>query len=219
MNIVKTRFLLVSCVLSLSVGLGAVMVGCSFKSEDSPAPLPHDPSGDTKEGVTTDPAPGSNPTPTPTPTPQDSGTTADGGGTKDGGEGGTPPVACLDDKTPAAPPACPANGECQAACDEFAAAYKKGVSAEIRKCLTANICESGTAPCVDKALAKACADPTASAFCTPLVTGCKAANGADTITQASCESVAKGLNADGRTTFTSCMETQGNCGDCVPMMK
>jgi hypothetical protein len=218
MKIDKTRFLLATGVVTVSMGLlAAVTAGCSSKSEDA-APAAHD--EDAKAPVTdptqTDPStPGKDAGPKSTP---DSGSNTDGGSNKDGGDGGTT-VACLDDKSPAAQPACPGAGECQDACDTFATDYKKGLSADIRKCLTVAICQTSTATCADKALAKACVDATATTFCTPLVAGCKGSNPADTITQASCEALAKGLTAAGRDVLKTCFENEAVCGDCPAQMK
>lgn len=218
MNIDTARFLLVTSVLSVSMALCTVTAGCSSKSDDTPAPLPHDDDAQAPSTNTPDPSnagsSGSNPTGKTDP---DAGGKDSGSG-KDGGEGGTA-AACLDDSAPAAQPACPGAGECQAPCDNFAADYKKGLSADIRKCLTTAICMGSTATCADKALAKACADPTATTFCTPMVSGCKGANAADPITQASCEVVAKGLTATGRDVLKNCFENQASCGDCLTMMK
>ncbi len=62
-------------------------------------------------------------------------------------------------------------------------------------------------------------DPTLASFCAPLVKGCKAANPVDTITEASCEAIAEGLNAAGRAALTSCFETESNCGDCPGLVE
>ena len=222
MKIDPTRLLLVPGVLAVSMGLCAVMAGCSSKSEQAPAPFanlntedaqakaaaPGDPANPTAGGPAA--APNGNPS---------SGNNPDSAAPKDGGEGGAA-VACLDDNTPGVQPACPgAGGECQDTCDSFATDYKKGLSADIRKCLTAATCQANTATCADKALAKACADPTAATFCTPMVTGCKGSNPADTITQASCEAVARGLTAAGRNALKTCFENDFVCGDCPAKMK
>lgn len=203
------------------MGAAAMVVGCSSKTDDGPAPKVLD---EDAKGPATDPTGDNDPSNpaagkdsgTPT-TPQDAG--AKDGSTTDGGDGSAP-AACLDDSSPAAQPACPgAGGECQMACDNFALDYKKGLSADIRKCLTAAICMNVTTTCADKALAKACADPTATTFCTPMVQGCKAANPADTITQASCEGLAKGLTKVGRDVLQNCFETDAVCGDCLLKLK
>jgi hypothetical protein len=221
MKIALPRRLLVPAVLAFTMGAAALVVGCSSKTDDGPAPKAFD---DDASGKSTDPPPGEDPTNpqgdkdsgTPT-TPQDGG--AKDGSAKDGGDGSAP-AACLDDSSPAAQPACPgAGGECQMACDSFAVDYKKGLSADIRKCLTAAICMNDTTTCADKALAKACADATATTFCTPMVQGCKAANAGDTITQASCEGLAKGLTKAGRDALQSCFENDAVCGDCLAKMK
>lgn len=217
MNLDNTRFLLVAGVLSMSTGLCAVMVGCSSKSDDTPAPLPHDDDASAPSADPTDRAnPGSGGPGRGGEDPAKGGST-DGGGSKDGDAAKA--AACLDDSSPAAQPACPGAGECQGACDNFLVDYKKGLSADIRKCLTATICMASTATCADKALAKACADPTATTFCTPMVMGCKGSNPADTMTQAMCEGVAKGLTATGRDVLKHCFENEAVCGDCIAMLK
>jgi hypothetical protein len=221
MKTAQPRVLLVTGVLALSMGLGGVIMGCSSKSDDGPAPKAYDEDAKAPSTPSDEPAPsssgssgGSSGNPA---TPQDSGTKD--GSAKDGGDAAAP-AACLDDSAPAAQPACPgAGGECQMACDSFATDYKKGLSADIRKCLTSAICMNDTTQCADKALAKACADPTAATFCTPMVTGCKASNPADTITQASCEALAKGLTATGRNTLKDCFENDAVCGDCIAKLK
>ena len=222
MKIDATRFLLLTSVLTAAAGL-SVMAGCSSKAED-PAPThaqEANSTGTAAPTATTDGTPKTAPTTppkttTPPPSEKDAGAAGDSGG----GGGG---AACLDDKTPAVQPACPTEGagdECTGACGDYETNFKKGVSADIRKCLTKAICQAGTtSSCTDKALAKVCADPTATTFCTPNVTGCKGANAADTITQASCETVAKGLTAAGRDLLQNCFETDAVCGDCFAKIK
>lgn len=222
MKIDHSRLLLVTGVLTVSMALCAVMAGCSSKSEDTPAPFTN-PSAQDGQAKGADPADPSNPgaggpgAAAPKSNP-DSGGNPDSAA-KDAADSAAA-VACLDDNAPAVQPACPgAGGECQDTCDSFATDYKKGLSADIRKCLTAATCQANTATCADKALAKACADPTAATFCTPLVTGCKGSNPADTITQASCEAVARGLTAAGRDALKTCFENEFVCGDCPAKMK
>lgn len=229
MKIDTTRFLLLS-VLTSSLGLCAVITGCSSGADEAPPPAHSDSANTAAPTATTEGAPVTKPAGSSGST---SGGSSSGGssgaGGKDAGgadsgntDSGSAAAACLDDKSPATQPVCPTDGkgeECAQACDDFALSWKKGLSADIRKCMTAAICNAGTATCADKALAKACPDPTAATFCTPLVTGCKGANGADTITQASCETLAKGLNAAGRDVLKSCFESEFVCGDCLGRMK
>lgn len=229
----KTAFLLLTGVLS-SISVCAVLAGCTIQAaDDSPETAQESVESADTDGATTTAAEGveagagtgtgsgsgTKPT-TPAPTNKDAGgtTTAEGGATKDSG----PAAACLDDSAPAAQPACATVGAgtpCANACTNFALSWKKGLSADVRKCMTAAICQAGTATCADKALAKACPDPTAATFCTPNVTGCKAANGADTLTQASCEGLAKGLSTAGRANLKTCFEQEFNCGDCIGKFK
>lgn len=226
----KSRFLLLAFVTATaSIGLTA-LVGCTIKADDAPAAQPMPEPAPTTNAATdsTDPAkPGSKPASSSSGGSSSggssSGGTKDAGGSDSGNHDGGAAVACLDDSAPAVQPACPTAGagdECTQACDDYATNFKKGISADIRKCLTKDLCNAGTtSTCTDKALAKACADPTATTFCTPNVTGCKGANAQDTITQASCETVAKGLTAAGRSLLQQCFEQSAVCGDCLAQIK
>ena len=214
MKIDPTRFLLLTGVFTASIGM-FVVAGCGSKSDSGPAAEKTD--GSPPSAVPPTPPPAT-PPPPPPPSAQDSGTKDSGDAGKDADAG----PACLDDLTPTVQPACPgagAGGECDTACADFATDFKKGLSADIRKCLTVAICLADTTTCADKALAKACADATATTFCTTQVTGCKAVNVADTITQASCEAIAKGLTTAGRAALQTCFETENNCGDCPAKAK
>ena len=225
------KVLLISGVLT-SIGFCAVMAGCTIQGEpeDSPEAASSEvvqadaaagsaTENDKDKGTGTGTGTGSTPPPAPA---TDAGTTAkDGGGDAANKDGGAT-AKCLDDTAPAALTKCPTIGagdQCVGSCANFDGSWKKGLSDDIRKCLTAAICQAGTATCSDKALAKACVDPTAATFCTPNVTGCKGANAADTLTQASCEGIAKGLTVAGRANLRTCFEQEFNCGDCVAKFK
>ncbi len=205
-------------------GLVVGLEGCSSKKTTTPVIVIEE------EGGTTP-----SPTDSGTVTPQeDSGTVADTGVPDDTGTGssdaakdavadtGLDSGVCLSTTTgPDAGGAC-VGGACTATCAQFTGDYKAGVAEEINKCLTLAICggaAAATIPCVDKAVAKACADPTAATFCTPNVNGCKASNPADTITQVACIDLAKAMTTAGRTRLQTCFETEFNCGDCPAMLK
>ncbi len=225
----QPRFLLLTGVLTASIGL-AVMAGCTIKSGD-PAAEGQEQNVTAPTAPTTDDAKkdGADAAPPPkgTSSSSSSGGSSSGGtkdaGTTDSGNKDSGAVACLDDSAPAAQPACPTAGagdECAQACTDYAANFKKGLSADIRKCLTKALCDANTTnTCTDKALAKACADPTATTFCTKNVADCKSFNAADTLTQASCESIAKGMTATGRAALRTCFENEQVCGDCIAKLK
>lgn len=229
MKICKTRFRLLG-VLGASMSLVAVMTGCSSKTPDTAAPQNVDGRVPPAEAGSSG-ASGSSGTSGTSSSSSSSSSSSGASGTSgsSGADGGADakadapaPVDCLDDKAPLAQPACPTAGagdECTQSCDELALNYKKGVSADIRKCLTAAICQASTATCTDKSIAKSCVDATATAFCTPLVTGCKGANAAETITQASCELIAKSMTTVGRAALQNCFETEAVCGDCPAKLK
>lgn len=130
---------------------------------------------------------------------------SDGG---DAGDGGT----CLGD----APPdggvgTCPASGPCSEPCGRILANYKGGVARAAVDCIVAlPSCENAAVvvPCVDRALARACPEPTAPTYCSPLVTACdpNAGDAGSMISQAGCELFANGLSSAGRSAFEACIE-------------
>lgn len=207
MQINRSRFLLMTS--AIAAATGAAMVtggGCSSTASD---PGPGDASAQ-------DADPG-----------QDSGagTPVDAGA--DSG-------SCLGDDGD--PPNCDsltATG-CSSVCATYANRYKNAIARDVHACLmTLPTCEGNAmerAACVDAALGKACADPSAEAFCAPLVAACQGDAGADagsdagtdagsdagpppTFSQSGCETLVRGLTATGRRQFTSCV-TEGTAGYC-----
>jgi hypothetical protein len=156
----------------------------------------------------------------------DSGSLGDSGG--DAGNaclGDLPDASVADDAGDAATGCAALTGSgCASACDSVAASFKSGLAEDVRTCLVpAPTCEGGAAAspvasCVEKAVAKACPDTTATSTCTPLVAGCPAddggADGGIVFNQATCEQVVRSLNQSGRDTFTSCI-TEGISGHCT----
>jgi len=81
-----------------------------------------------------------------------------------------PPTACLNDTLAGAAPMCAA--QCTTQCATINANFKKGVAADAVKNLTGAECTANTAGTTTGAsVAKACADPTAKAYCDALVAG------------------------------------------------
>lgn len=137
----------------------------------------------------------------------------DGGGT-DGGSclgGGTADAGAVDCSGLAT------NG-CDLTCERWAPTFKPAIAKAMADCLLKlPSCEGGTdavTACADAALAKACDDPTAKSYCTPIATACSGSDSGDHVTQAGCEALAKGLSEEGRTTFLSCV-TEGTPGYCT----
>lgn len=190
MNVDKAHFLLLTAALSAATAVAGAASGCSATS-------------DAKDGGAT------------SPTQEDGGQTDAGsdGSTSDGStaDGG----ACLDDTGPA--PTCTgaADPTCKTVCDSLTASYKNGVARAIGDCiLQLPSCEGPPDlfdACVYGALAKACPDPTAEGYCTPLSTACVEDGGATTLTNAACVKVAQALTPAGRTSFESCIH--GNTPD------
>lgn len=163
--------------------------------------------------------------------------TADSGSNEDtgAGDGGSSSdadaaVACLGN-TGAAPLCGPANegedagglAKCSLECDHHNATFKTEVAKAISDCLdvafdgpTFEGCASAEAPCVEAALAKACDDPEADAYCTTLLAGCGDAG--TTVTQEQCVAVVRALSTEGKTTLTTCT-AEGTCGDCLDQLK
>ena len=82
-------------------------------------------------------------------------------------------------------------------------------------------CENADAEnsnCVQIALGKACADPSAGTYCTPIVEGClgdAGDAGTSALDLGLCTDLATGLNSKGRGAFTTCV-TEGTGGYCKP---
>jgi hypothetical protein len=131
--------------------------------------------------------------------------------------------ACLDERLDGGPEPstkCPKTGPCAVACERLVPRYKAGVATAAATCI-ANLrsCTSApeVLPCVDLALGRACADPTAAPYCTPLVTACdpNAGGVGSIISQSGCESFAIGMSASGRAAFASCIQSKIASGTCA----
>lgn len=111
-----------------------------------------------------------------------------------------------------------ATNGCDVTCERWAPAFKPAVAKAMADCLlTLPSCEGSmdaVTACADAALAKACDDPSAKAYCTPIASACGGSDAGEPVTQASCEGLAKGLSAEGRSTFLSCV-TEGTPGYCT----
>jgi hypothetical protein len=191
MNVDRARFLLLTTALSAATAIAVSASGCTVVSDKSDG-------GTVTPPVDNDAA-----------TPYDSGT--DAYYATDASDAS----ACLTDDGIA--PTCEGatNAACGTLCQNYLPNYKKGVSRAIAECLLAlPSCEAGVdegaiANCVQISLAKACPDPSAATFCTPLVTQCGADGGVSNLDQTECQDLIVGLNDTGRTAFTSCV-TEGN---------
>lgn len=148
--------------------------------------------------------------------------TTDGGGTTVKDDAGTTTSDCLGSgSSDAGALDCStlaANG-CDVYCDTYATNFKPAIAKAIADCLVKlPTCEGGMdamKACTDAALAKACDDPSAKTFCTPVASECaKNDAGAEGLTQSSCEGLAKGLSEQGRTDFLSCID-EGSPGYCT----
>lgn len=162
---------------------------------------------------------------------KDGGETSDPSASSDAGAKPTKPDGQQDSGS-SAPASCLASGDagaldCDAlaanACDPYCWAYAENYKPEIAKAIADCLVKLPTCEgamdamkaCVDGALAKACDDPTAKTFCTPVTTECAKNNaGADGLTEAACEGVAKGLTEAGRSNFLSCID-EGTPGTCT----
>lgn len=197
MNVDRAKFLLLTTALSAATVVAATASGCTVKSVDN----------------------GTSGTVTP-PTPTDDGGVdayaADAyvadGYAPDGG-------ACLDD-TGAAPSCAGAPTDCATACAHYLTNYTNGVGRAIADCIVKlPTCESATtqiSACVQGALALACPDPTAEAFCEPISTSCGTDAGVAAFDKTECSDLAKGLNATGRTALSSCVTEGMAAGYCKP---
>lgn len=139
------------------------------------------------------------------------------------GDAGDAGPACLDERLDGGPEPstkCPKTGPCAAACERLVPRYKAGVATAAATCI-ANLrsCTSAAEvlPCVDLALGRACADPTATPYCTPLVTACdpNAGGVGSVISQDGCVSFASGMSPSGRAAFASCIQSKIASGTCA----
>ena len=194
MKVDKTRFLFLTSAITAAIGAAS---GCALVST----------SGGNADGGTT-------------PTP-DGATTGDGGSTSDASpeaattsDASDSGAACLGESD-AGSGNCSALGNgCALQCTDIVTRFKGDIALQAIDCVsklpTCEAAELDIIACVDKSLANACTDPTATTFCTPLVTACNS----PALTQAACEQVATGLTAGGRTTFTDCI-TEGGASSCT----
>lgn len=152
--------------------------------------------------------------------------TADGSTKTDAGDAGDGAVACLG--TDGTAPLCEevdggadsgAAAKCSFECTNVSKLLKAGVAAAISSCMDTTVadptvegaCSNALAPCVEGAVAKACDDDTAAAYCTTTLQACGDASAVPT--QAECVSVVKALSGEGKTMLTSCT-AEGDCGSC-----
>lgn len=201
MNVDRARFLLLTTALSAATAVAASATGCSVTSEST-------------DGGATNTTPGT-----------DSGTT-DSSTDAYAADGDTDGGACLDD-TGAAATCDGVPLDCSTICQHYLPTFKKGVARAITGCLVKlPTCEGAQleiANCVQNALGQACADPTAEDYCNPLATACDGADGGTdagdggvaTLPRADCIDLAKGLNDQGRTAFTACINDGQGAGYCV----
>lgn len=170
--------------------------------------------------------------------PVDGGPVTDGEGTPDTGV-----VACLDDRSAFTDPdggdggvdcASNADGTCQSSCQDVFNNLKAGVAYEAAACIVKLPACDGqptdvVQECVDKAAAKACADPTTPPYCQVLFDSCADA-GVDTTAgdagafKPGCAKLVAALNDTGRDAFLTCMTDNGgaNCADpsvCIRQVK
>ena len=100
---------------------------------------------------------------------------------------------------------------CTVQCDSVSRHLKHQVAVKAAGCIDMNMnvsptCEGGSPACVEAALASACDDPTAAAFCADFVPKCEDAGAAadgGVFTQADCVTFVRGLNAGGRDALTN----------------
>jgi hypothetical protein len=221
MKIDKSRFLLLTTTLAATAAAGVIAStsACTTTttSTDAGDNSPTD-SGSTKT---------------------DGGTTGDGSTTGDGGqetclgnEGAAP--TCEPAEEPdagagydAGADAGSAKAKCVEACNAANSLFKTQVAVAVSACAdkvpspSAEACFSELEPCIKTALSKACADDTAAAYCTELLTSCVSEGGVDAgpaITQADCIAVVKALSGEGRASLTECVDN-GTCQDCFDSIK
>ena len=215
MKIDKARFLVLTG--AIAAGVAGAIVGCSSSADKGTSPADAGASSDAS--TTTD------------------GSSTDDGSTTDASDA----AACLDPDGDAGPDAgdpvsdCASlTGFCGPACESMAFGVTQVVGNAVVACMktkaSAAGCQSSPeAPsvvgeCSAPILDQLCPDPTAAAFCAPLVSTC---NGVDAgepdaglkhaFTQANCVKYVAALTANGRTTLTSCVNAAVDrpaCDDC-----
>ena len=111
-------------------------------------------------------------------------------------------------------------GDCASHCVAIGKNYRVGVAETAVACVRAlGSCSDVTQvrSCVDLALERACPSPTATGYCTPLVTACDPNAGGDgsNISERGCESYASALSPTGRGVFSGCIAKQVDAGTCA----
>ena len=112
---------------------------------------------------------------------------------------------------------------CATICQHYLPTFTKGVARAITACIIAlpscDGADVSIANCVQNALGAACPDPTAEGYCVPLSSACGDGDGGDagaaTLPLADCIDLATGLNTQGRTAFTACINDGMGAGYCV----
>ena len=199
MNVDRARFLLLTTALSAATAVAMSASGCSATS-------------DTKDSGTTEPLPG-----------VDSGTDAYAADAYTGDSSTEDAGACLND-TGLAPTCEGAALNCATICEHYIPTFTKGVGRAITGCIiklpSCAGADAEIANCVQNALGAACPDPTAEGYCAPLSSACGDADGGDAgvaaLPLADCIDLAQGLNTQGRTAFTACINNGMGAGYCVP---
>jgi hypothetical protein len=114
-----------------------------------------------------------------------------------------------------------APGPCRQTCENLQARYRPGVAAEAVACigrLAACRSTDDVTACVDRAIARACTDPGATAYCDPLVQGCGPADSfedASAIDPKACIDFGSALTDAGRGIFASCIQAAIRAGTCA----
>lgn len=201
MKVDRTRFLLLTGTISTATALAmAGASGCTVVSKGDGSDAATTPTTTDDGGSTT-------------PATSDGGAKSDAAPTSDCLGSGAGDAGALDCTKLAA------NG-CDVSCEAYASNFKPEVARAIADCLVKlPSCEGdfdAMQACATAALAKACDDPTAKTFCTPIASSCgKNDGGAADIDQSKCEALAKGLSTEGRASFLSCVD-EGTPGYCTP---
>ena len=198
MNVDRARFLLLTTALSAATAVAMSATGCSATSE-------------TTDGGATQTTPGT-----------DSGTDAYTADAYTGDSSTEDAGACLNDTGLAA--TCEgAPLDCATICEHYLPTFTKGVARAITACIialpTCAGADAAIANCVQNALGAACPDPAAEGYCLPLSNACGDGDGGDagaaTLPLADCIDLAQGLNTQGRTAFTACINDGMGAGYCV----
>lgn len=207
MRIDRTRFLLLTTTLAASTAAAVISTtGCSSTTNDTDA-------GTSSGGVS---GPSGN---------TDSGPTTEGGNVDGGGDGGGDAGSCLGSAvTEGGNPDCTAStddggtgAKCVTGCTEASTNFKAEVAKAVNDCFNSGsflgepACE-GNITCGREAVAKACPDPMMEAICAGVIAQCHLGQA---ITAEDCNQVVSALNVTGRTAFTSCVNSSGDCSGCL----